>query len=59
MCHWLYCPGIDPGGDKIFPSRPYRPRGPRRLLYIAVRWVPGLFPGGKGAWAWRQPLIPI
>ena len=32
-----------------------RPRGPPNL---PIQWVPGLFPGGKAATAWRLPPTP-
>ena len=45
--------GSNPGGDKIFRTRPDRPLGPPSLLYNGYR----VFPGGKAAGAWRWPPI--
>jgi hypothetical protein len=41
-----------PGWGEIFRSRPDRPWGPTQP---PLQWVPGLFPGGKAAGAWRWP----
>ena len=38
------------GGGEFFRTRPDRSWGSPSLLY---NWVPGLFPGGKAAGAWR------
>jgi hypothetical protein len=42
------------GGRFSGPSRPAR-----RLTQPPVRWVSGLFPGGKAAEGWCWPLNPI
>jgi hypothetical protein len=41
--------GSNPGGGKIFRSRPYWPWGPPSLSYNGYR----VFPGGKAAGSWR------
>jgi hypothetical protein len=41
-------PESNPGGGKIFRTRPDRPWGPPSLLYNGY----GVFPGGKAAGAW-------
>jgi hypothetical protein len=43
--------GSNPGGGKIFRTRPDRPWGPPSLLYDGYR----VFRGGKAAGAWRWP----
>jgi hypothetical protein len=50
-CYGLDGPGIESqwGGGELFRTRPDRPWGPPRLLYIEYR----VFPGGKAAGAWR------
>ena len=42
-------------GGEIFRICPDRPRGPTQP---PIQWVPGLFPGGKAAGAWRWPPTP-
>ena len=42
-------PGIDPGRDEVFCTRPDRPWGPPSLLYNGYR----VFPGGKAVGTWR------
>ena len=42
-------PGIEPGGDEIFRTRPDRPWVPPRLLYNGYP----VFPGSKAAGAWH------
>jgi hypothetical protein len=46
--------GSNPGGGRVFRTRPDRPRGPPRLLYNGYR----VFPGIKAAGAWRWPPNP-
>ena len=38
-----------------FPSLSRPALGP---IQLPIEWVPGLFPRGKAAWAWRQPVTP-
>jgi len=40
--------GSNPGGDKIFRSRPDRPWGPPSLLYDGYRVFPGIKWPGRG-----------
>jgi len=42
---------LNPGGSKIFCTRPDQPWGPPSLLYNGY-WV---FPAGKAAGAWCWP----
>ena len=44
--------GSNSGGAEIFRTCPDRPNLP------PIRWVPGIFPGGKAAGAWRRPPTP-
>jgi hypothetical protein len=41
--------------EEIFRTLPDRPWGPIRP---PIKWVPGLFPGGKAAGEWRQLPTP-
>jgi hypothetical protein len=47
--------GSNPAGGEIFLTFPDRPWGPPCLLYNGHR----VFPGGKGAGAWRWPPTPF
>jgi hypothetical protein len=47
------CRGSNPGGGKIFRTRPQWPYGPPSLLYEYR-----VFSGGKAAEAWRWPPTP-
>ena len=53
--YWLDGPGIKfPVGGEIFRTCPYRPWGPRSLLYDWYR----VFPWDKAAGTWRSPPTP-
>jgi hypothetical protein len=43
-------PGVESPWRRNFPHPPRPIVGPTQS---PVQWVPGLFPGGKEAWAWR------
>ena len=42
--------GSNPGGSEIFLRQSGQAVG---IIQPPVQWVPGLFPGGKAAGAWR------
>ena len=55
-CYGLEGSGIKSrwGRDFLHPSR--LALGPTQT---PIQWVPGIFPQGKAAWAWRWPSTPI